>query len=257
MYQGKIIDAHIHPFTDDTNESVNIAAYGVTKSEEEFFAELKKCGFSKVCGSVLRKGPATFEEIKGLNRTALALRDRHPEYVPGIHVHDEDAEGSCKELEEMYHIHKVRWIGELVDYALKTGIYNSPGMMKIYETARDLSMPVNIHCSDLTVIEDVLKNFPTLPLVIAHPEDLGTSRNRFALVAKYPNAYLDVSGTGLFRWGMLRYAVNICGSEKILFGSDFPICSPGMNLGGVLSEHLTDPELENILYKNFERLTQQ
>ena len=254
MYTGKIIDAHIHPFTDDREESVNIAAFGVTGTEEEFFAQLKKCGASLVCGSVLRKGPATFEEIRKLNRTALALRERHPEYVPGIHVHDADPEGSCRELEEMYHLHGVRWIGELVDYSLKTGIYNSPGMMQIYETARDLGMPVNIHCSDLAVIEDVLKNFPALKLVIAHPEDVGNAKNRFALVAKYPNACIDISGTGLFRWGMLRYAVNICGSEKILFGSDFPICSPGMNLGGVFSEPLSDAELENILCKNFERL---
>ena len=39
--------------------------------------------------------------------------------------------------------------------------------------------------------------------------------------------------------------------ERILFGSDFPICSPGMNLGGVFSEPLSDAELENILCKNF------
>ncbi len=115
-------------------------------------------------------------------------------------------------------------------------------------------MPINIHCSDLEVIENVLKNFPSLALVLAHPEDVDNAKKRFELIAKYPNAYIDISGTGLFRWNMLRYAVNLCGSEKILFGSDFPICSPGMNLGGVLSEHLTENERENIFYRNFERL---
>ena len=44
------------------------------------------------------------------------------------------------------------------------------------------------------------------------------------------------------------------GSGKLLFGSDFPICSPGMNLYGVLSEHLSRPELENIFSNNFKRL---
>ena len=53
---------------------------------------------------------------------------------------------------------------------------------------------------------------------------------------------------------MLRYAIDLCGSEKLLFGSDFPICSPGMNLGGVLAEHLTGTELKNILSDNFLRL---
>ena len=53
---------------------------------------------------------------------------------------------------------------------------------------------------------------------------------------------------------MLRYAVDQCGSEKILFGSDFPICSPGMNIGGVFAEHMTDAELKNVFADNFLRL---
>ena len=154
----------------------------------------------------------------------------------------------------MYKEYGVRWIGELVAYMMQTGEYDSGGMFRIYETARDLGMPVNIHCSDLEVIERILKNFPTLNLVIAHPEDVGNAKKRFELVSRYPNAYLDISGTGLFRWTMLRYAIDLCGSEKLLFGSDFPICSPGMNLGGVLAEHLTGTELKNILSDNFLRL---
>jgi predicted TIM-barrel fold metal-dependent hydrolase len=70
----------------------------------------------------------------------------------------------------------------------------------------------------------------------------------------YENVYLDISGTGLFRWNMLRHAVDICGSEKLLFGSDFPICSAAMNLQGALAEHLSDAEFDNVLCKNFKRL---
>lgn len=251
-YEGKIIDAHIHPYATQEN---NIAAFGSPKTEEDFFAELKRCGFSKVCGSVIPKVPTDFKIIQQMNRIALKLRDRHPDfYVPGIHIHGKYPEESCSELEEMYHQHHVRWIGELVDYAMKIGPYDSPGMFQIYETACDLGMPVNIHCSELEVLENVLKNFPALTLVIAHPEDVDNAKKRLELIAKYPNAYIDISGTGLFRWNILRYAVNLCGSEKILFGSDFPICSPGMNIGGVLSEHLTENEQENIFYRNFERL---
>ena len=250
-----LIDAHIHPFIDTEN---SIAPFGFPASTDEFMAELKHCGFDRVCGSVLIRHQCTIEHVRQANRIALQIKERYPDfYDPGLQVHGGDPESSCRELEIMYHEHQVRWIGELVHYSMETGEYNSPGMFRIYETARDLGMPVNIHCADLTVVEDVLKNFPALTLVLAHPGDLNAVRDRLALIRKYPNACIDISGTGLFRWGMLRYAVDQCGSEKILFGSDFPVCSPAMNLGGVLGEHLTDAEKENILGRNYLRLTGQ
>ena len=246
-----IIDAHIHPFL--TNDC-SIARFGSPATTEEFMAELRRNGIQKICGSVIRK-TETLDDMFQMNRDALRLREMYPDfYIPGIHIHGDYPDESCRELETMYHEHGVRWIGELVAYCMNIGTYDSPGMFQIYETAQSLGMPVNIHCSDREVIEKILKNFPQMKLVIAHPEDIGNMEKRIDLVRRYDNAYLDISGTGLFRWNMLRYAVNQCGSEKILFGSDFPICSPGMNIGGVLAEHMTDAELKNIFADNFLRL---
>ena len=53
----------------------------------------------------------------------------------------------------------------------------------------------------------------------------------------------------------MRYATDQCGSEKILFGTGFPVCSAAMNPGGVLGEHQTDTGKENILGRNFLCLT--
>ena len=250
----KIIDAHIHPFIDPEN---NIAFFGAPKTGEEYMNELKSLHFDQVCGSVVvRKKMESMDEVRNINRIALKIKDMYPGfYEPGIHVYDADPEGSCRELEEMRKVHDVRWIGELVHYMMGTGLYNSSGMFQIYETARDLKMPVNIHCDDLDVVADILKNFPDLNVILAHPGDCGNALKRLEFISQYKNAYMDISGTGLFRWNMLRYAVDLCGSEKLLFGTDFPICSPGMNLGGVLSEHLTEEEFDNVLGLNFLRLT--
>jgi predicted TIM-barrel fold metal-dependent hydrolase len=65
---------------------------------------------------------------------------------------------------------------------------------------------------------------------------------------------MDISGYGLFRWNMLRYGVDVCGAEKIIFGSDMPTCSAGMYLYGALSENMTDEEFRLILGGNFRRL---
>ena len=251
----KIIDAHIHPFLDAEN---NIAAYGAPNTLEEFISELKRAGVTKACGSVIAKTEAaTFEAIAKLNDDALKIRDRYPDfYIPGVHVHGRFPTESCRELERL-HARGVRWIGELVPYMMKTGPYDASGMMEIYALAQDLGMPVNLHLwpSPLSELETAAKNFPNLKLVIAHPGDFGEAPERFRFVAEHDNVFLDLSGTGLFRWNMLRYAIGVCGSEKLLFGSDFPICSVGMNLHGVLSETLSEEDAANVLYRNFERIT--
>ena len=69
-----------------------------------------------------------------------------------------------------------------------------------------------------------------------------------------PNYHLDLSGTGLFRHAMLTYGVGRVGAERFLFGSDYPTCSPGMNVGGVEYEAITDREKELIFAENAKRL---
>jgi predicted TIM-barrel fold metal-dependent hydrolase len=53
---------------------------------------------------------------------------------------------------------------------------------------------------------------------------------------------------------MLRYGVDVCGADKLLFGSDMPVCSAGMYVYGVLSENLTEDELSLVLAGNCKRL---
>jgi predicted TIM-barrel fold metal-dependent hydrolase len=75
------------------------------------------------------------------------------------------------------------------------------------------------------------------------------------MAKKYKNLYIDLSGTGLFRWGMLKKGVDLIGADHILFGSDFPVCSTAMNVAGVLSEKLTNKERKLIFRDNFLNIT--
>ena len=49
--------------------------------------------------------------------------------------------------------------------------------------------------------------------------------------------------------------VRAFGAERILFGTDFPVVSAGMTVGGVLFEHVTPEEQRMIFRDNFLRLT--
>lgn len=250
----EIIDCHVHPFL---NKDTKTGRINGPATSDEFVAEMKRAGISRCCGSVIKKlANPTFEQIMALNREALEFRKLYPNFfVPGIHVLPSCPEESCREIEELYHKENVRWIGEIVGYFMDYPSYLGDGMFKIYELAQDLDLPVNIHPADFAEMKTICENFPDLKLVIAHPTDGASMLERFEFIKKHKNAYLDLSGTGLFRWSMLREGLNIAGREKILFGTDFPICNPAMYVQAVLFEHLNDVEFEAVFSGNFKRLT--
>jgi predicted TIM-barrel fold metal-dependent hydrolase len=253
--QCEIIDCHIHPFTTRAN---NISWFAGTETPQALRDELHRAGISRCCGSVIRalKEPS-FAAIHDFNLESLELYRQMPDfYIPAPHVHPLFPEESCRELTEWHDRGCLYWVGELVGYMMGYSSYLSDNFNQIYALIQDLGVPVNIHPGDLSEMAVICKNFPKLNVVIAHPgsgkEDI---LSRHELLRRYDNAYLDLSGTGIFRWAMLRNGINTAGKHKFLFGTDFPICNPGMLLQGVLFEHLSDDELSAVLGGNFRQLT--
>ena len=249
----EIIDMHVHPFEE---EGQRIGGYRWHADAEAFDGELLGLGVDRYAGSVIQVGPPGFEWIRHLNRTALRLRDRFPAYIPGIHVHGDFVEESCAELHAM-RAEGVKLVGELVPYMLKTGTFDSPGMLAIFREMAKLGMVANLHWVERHEAETLAREVPELKVIFAHPGEFygeWNAKDRMQFISQHENMYMDLSGTGLFRWNFLRWFVDLYGAEKILYGSDMPTCSAGMNLYGVLVEHLSKAELESIFSGNFKRL---
>ena len=252
-FDFEIIDAHTHPFLDRRTGS--IGNYGKPDDMDEFDRVMKKVGIDKYSGSPLvLHHVSDFSEIRKINEDALRLRDLYSSYIPAIQVHGMFPQESIAELTSLYHKEGVRYIGELVPYIMDTGEFNSPGMLEILKAAGELGMTVNLHVGSRETVEPVLKNCPGLNVILAHPGEPSVAKKRFDFLAEHENLYMDVSGSGIYRWSMLRYAIDVCGVEKMIFGSDMPTCSPGMYLFGVLSENLTEEELKQVLAGNIKRL---
>lgn len=250
----EVIDCHIHPYL---SAETNMAWFAANLSPDDYVAKLKDSGISRACGSVVKRLATTnFEDVKSLNREALEFKNQFPDfYIPAIHIHPGFPKESCEELESM-HRAGVRWIGELVAYIMGYDKYLTRDAYPIYELARDLRFVVNLHPNNLSEIEGICQRFPELRIVMAHPtSSKGTINERIEMVAKHPNLFLDISGGGIQRWGLMRHAIDIAGKEKFLFGTDFPIGNPAVFVQGVLFENLSDDELEAVFSKNFKRLT--
>lgn len=74
---------------------------------------------------------------------------------------------------------------------------------------------------------------------------------------KHENLCLDLSGTGLFRYGVLKYLIREVGADRILFGTDYPICNPRMYVEAIYGEEITEEERELVFHGNVERILGQ
>lgn len=247
----KIYDFHTHPFL---KKSQNTCFYkDIVNTPEQFKFQLDTAGINIICGSVIEKA-TDFNSIHNLNMTALKLKEMWGEYyIPGMHIHPGYVE---KSIEDLYFFSKkgFRLVGELVPYYNGWESYYDKNMHLIYEVISELGMVVSLHTQDDKGIEKALKTFPYIIFVGAHPRDKEDYNNHIYRLKKYDNYYMDLSGTGLFRWGMVKNTVREVGSTKILFGTDFPICNPNMYVNAVFSENISYKDKENIMYKNAEAI---
>lgn len=256
----EIIDFHTHPFDCQKN---NLCPYGEhcgmnTDTTKELMDFHK---ISHFCGSVIcmkdRYGLENdWQAVKMSNDLALDLAKKYNgQYIPGFHIHPGYVKESCEEIERM-HKAGVNLIGELVPYLHGWGTENFTmnGIDEILNVAKDCNMVISFHSSGAE-FETVVKNYPNITFVGAHPDEYERYMYHLELLKKYDNYYIDLSGYGVFRQNMLRYGIDTVGVEKFLFGSDYPTCSLPMYLGAILLDSgITDSEKEFILAKNAKRI---
>jgi predicted TIM-barrel fold metal-dependent hydrolase len=256
----EIIDFHTHPFVDERNNICSHAAYCNMSMDgtKKIFDHLR---VSHICGSVLTprayRGTYTnvWERILDENEIALKLRDYYQGfYIPGFHIHPDYVEESIAEIRRMHEL-GVRLIGELCPYFHGWKDYSCDGFSKLLDEAEKYGMVVNCHSMGEDEMDKMVKAHPGVIFVAAHPGEYGEFIRHMERMKMSKNYYLDLSGYGIFRHGMLRHAIDEFGPERFLFGSDYPTCNPAMYIGGVLLDDLiTDEEKELIFSKNAKRL---
>ncbi|OYT31697.1 MAG: hypothetical protein B6U94_02125 [Thermofilum sp. ex4484_79] len=125
--------------------------------------------------------------------------------------------------------------------------------MPIWETMTELDVVLMIHTYDGGVeVYKVAKKFPDLIIIAYH---MGGTLWKEAVdrLSEFGNVYFEMSSS-IADPGMIRYAVEKAGVERILFGSDIPFNDPAVSLGKVLDANLSLNDYEKIFYRNAERL---
>ena len=250
----EIIDFHTHPFLKNKqnickhNEYMNI-------TPDSFKSYMEALGIARVCGSVIYSGNNSLEKMLENNNDALALKEKYGDfYIPGFHVNPFYKKESMEEIERM-HKKGINLVGELVPYIDGWNDYSMKDFDEILTLLEEYNMVVSFHSGGEDSMDKMVKNHKNLVFVAAHPGEYKEFMRHLERMKMNENYYLDISGTGVFRHGLIRHAIDDFGKERIIFGSDFPVCNPASYLGAVIMDiSISDTEKEYILSKNAKKL---
>lgn len=256
----EMIDFHTHPYVDTAN-SICYYKDRCKMPSAQVKEYLTGLGITKICGSVLDnsvKAPK-WSDIARMNDEAIAAKAFYGEfYELGFHVHAGFVDESLKEIERMEKL-GAKLVGELIPYSHGWD-YGAAGFEEILKALDEKDMVVSFHSTYGAPncagdIDRMVERHPKITFVAAHPGEKDSYMRHLERMKRFENYYLDLSGTGLFRFGMLAYGVSEMGSERFLFGSDFSVCDPSMYIASIATDpFLSEEEKRNIFSGNAKRI---
>lgn len=248
----EIIDFHTHPFSESAEMLGSHKEY-INRNPKDFLQQLNRAGITKFAGSVITNIKDA-DAMKKCNDSVLMLRKLYGDaYISGFTVDAKNVDGSKHEIDRAL-TEGVKLIGELVPYHYGWK-YSDSGFEEILSYSEGKDLIFSLHTADeLDVMGDLAKKHPDITFVFAHPGEIDRLKKHIEIMKQCKNVYLDLSGTGLFRYGMLKRLVVEVGADRILFGTDYPICNAGMYVGGVEYEEISDEDKALIFSGNAKRI---
>jgi hypothetical protein len=234
---------------------------------EEVIASMDEHGIDK--SVILNLGWVSHELCVETNDYILEAIARYPERLIGFCVIQPLAgDKALKELERCAR-NGVKGIGEMRPDVQDFDLKDSSVMRPVIETAVKHNLIFLTHASEPVghqyfgkgnitpeAIYPFILNFPDLKVVCAH---WGGGLPFYALMPEVAealsNVYFDTAATPfLYKPQIFKQIADIAGSDKILFGSDYPLLSPKRIIDQLESTGLKQEDKAKILGGNAQRL---
>lgn len=250
----RVFDAHLHC----PSESGNVWQwYPVTKTFEEFVRYLDRTGVQRgIINSVRCQEAKTPAEFIAGNREVARYAEKYKgRFLGACVVNPLYIDESLREIEDCRKQLGFVWVGELCNY-MAPFEYTIKEFQMLVEQVVKLNMVLDVH-TELKEMEYIIQKFPQATIVFPHFGDGHEYEHifkRIDAVAAHPNTYLDTSGYGHDRVGMLEYAVKTIGPDRVLFGSDFSINCPATVLARIQSALISEEQKRKIFSENLQAL---
>ena len=128
-------------------------------------------------------------------------------------------------------------------------------LIVVFHVGFDPSFPGELNASPESMVK-IARNFPGLRIVAAHLGGLKMAEDVLEAVAGQADIYMDTAycAEPWLDKGLLKEIIRTHGSERILFGSDYPWHLPSQEISLIRSLDISEEEKEMILGENARRL---
>lgn len=256
----QVIDCHCHIYPEKiATKAVQAVGdfYDIPMDVKDGTANglLETCKDTPINRFIVHSVATSPAQVESINDFIASECEKHPELTGFMTMHQdyEDVEGEIDRCMNMglkgIKIHPDTQMVNMDD----------PRLMRVYECAEG-RLPMIIHCGDYRYdyshpkrLKKILQTFPDLVVDGAHFGGWSI----YDLAVEYlenENCYMDMSSS-IALLGMRRTEelTRIYGTDRIMFGSDFPMWNPKRELEAFMTASFTDDELEDLLCNNARR----
>lgn len=255
-----VIDCHCHIYPD------KIAPHAV-ESVGDFYAIhmdvkdgtstglISTCEGSPITHHIVYSVATKPAHVRSINGFIAAQCEEHPQFIGFATLH-QDLEDPEAEIERII---KLGLKGIKLHPDTQEVNMDDPRLMRIYEIIEG-RLPLVMHTGDYRYdyshprrLKNILHTFPDLVVNAAHFG--GWSIFDLALeLLENERCFLDMSSAQTFLGPRRTYELTkLYGTDRLMFGSDFPMWNPVRELEMYTALPFTDDELENLLHHNAER----
>ncbi|NMB72402.1 MAG: amidohydrolase family protein [Bacteroidales bacterium] len=249
----EVFDCHLHC---PSSQGEKWQWYKVTHTFDDFARYLEKAGVHKGIINCQRSYNALPEEFIAGNREVADFMNRNKgKFLGACVVNPLFLEEALRELEYCQKELGFVWVGELCNYMIPFD-YKAKEFEELMNHVTKLKMIIALH-TEGEEMDYISMKFPEATIVFANFGDDHEYQDifrRIQIVASNPNFYLDTSGYGHDRVGILEYAVKTIGPDRILFGSDFSINDPSTVLARINNALISEDDKQKILSLNLKAL---
>jgi len=226
------------------------------RTPEAMIAEMDRCGIDKLVIS-------SFESIlyypASGNDVVREACQRYPgRLIPLFCVHPRYGDEALREIDRC--AGEWGWRGMKLHPESHQYRADGPQVMRIVERAARHGCFVKFHSGDAMVgtycpprsIGAVAARFPGTTFIMAH---MGVTdwQEGIEVAIEHPNIILDTTGC-VIDMGMIEYAVEAIGHQRLVWGSDFSMYPFELGLSKLMDSHLTPEQKDAILGANALRL---
>lgn len=266
----KIIDSHCHIFPDKiaqkATDSIDIF-YQISET-----GVIDGCGFVGTaktlinqCDSVgvdkclVTSVATTPHHAQSINTFIASEVELFPDRFIGfgsLHPESETLEEDAEQLIELG-LKGVKLHPDIQNFKV-----DDSKVIKIFEICNEKKLPILLHTGDSRFdnsnpnrVEKILKMFPDLTIIGAHLGGWSIWDKAPEILSKYKNLYVDTcSSFYALSKERAREIIDLYGTDRVIFGTDFPMWKQDEELKFLFSLGLSDEDLENILHNNLAKI---